>query len=118
MGSFERPNYVETGFWGVRADHPQHKPFMGALKDVYLSGLIFRLPQWHDCFALDYTRKRFEQAFLIRTVNFTKTLEGSGSHPISNSKLGRYIDHTKGPRKDLGHSPENKWHTQVINERS
>lgn len=109
MGSFQRPSYVETGFWGVRANHEQHKPFMTALKDVYLSGKIFKLPQWHDCFALDHTREAFTKAGLIQTTDLTKTLNGRGSHPIATSQLGKYICHLKGNRKSLGYSPENPW---------
>lgn len=113
MGSFERPSYVETGFWGVRADHPNHKAFMQSLMEVYTSGLIFRLPQWHDCFALDYTRCKFVQAGKIRAIDLTKSLNGRGTHVISTSELGRYVDHAKGKRKAIGYSPECKWHAQL-----
>ncbi len=112
MASFQRPSYVETGFWGVRADHERHQAFMTSLKDVYTSGLIFKLPQWHDCFALDYNRKWFE-AVGVKTTNLTETLNGKGSHVIVTSQLGKYIDHTKGPRKELGYSPECKWRAAV-----
>lgn len=113
MGSFQRSSYVETGFWGVRAGHDQHKAFMDALKDVYLSGTIFKLPQWHDCFALDFTRTLFEQEGRIRAVNLTKTLNGSGTHVMATSELGRYVDHCKGARKAHGYSPENRWHKKL-----
>jgi hypothetical protein len=117
MGCFQRPgSYTETGFWGVRADHPYHQKFMQAFKDVYLSGRIFTFPQWHDCYALDYVRSTFEMSGFIKTVNFTQTLRGKGNHPIARSQLGRYIDHCKGSRKDLGYSPENKWHAPSLQE--
>jgi hypothetical protein len=110
MGSFERPSYVETGLWGVRADHEHHKHFMRTLKSVYTSDLIFRMSQWHDCFALDYVRNEFEDKKLIRAVNWTETLNGRGTHVMATSEIGRWIDHTKGERKQLGYSPENRWH--------
>ena len=111
LGSFQRPSYVETGFWGVRADHPEHQDFMRFLKAVYTSGQIFKLPQWHDCFALDYTREKF--ADVAKAVDLTKTLGGKGSHPIATSELGRYIDHAKGGRKALGYSPECRLHAEI-----
>ena len=107
LGSFQRAHYVETGFWGVRADNEHHKDFMAAFKDVFLSGRIFKLPQWHDCFALDYCRELF--ADQVKAVDLTKTLNGRGNHPQATSELGRFIDHCKGARKELGVSPENRW---------
>ena len=111
LGSFQRPYYVETGFWGVRADHPEHRDFMNFLKAVYTSGQIFKFSQWHDCIALDYTREKFKD--VAKAVDLTKTLNGRGSHVIATSELGRWIDHCKGARKDKGYSPECRWHAEA-----
>jgi hypothetical protein len=47
-------------------------------------------------------------------VNLTHTLDGQGSHPMATSQLGKYLDHTKGARKALGYSPENKWRRDPV----
>lgn len=110
LASFQRPSYVETGFWCVRAKNVEHKAFMRALKDVYTSGHIYKLNHWHDCYALDYAR----EITRVRSVNLTKTLGGKGTHVIASSELGRFIDHTKGDRKVLGYSPECRWHRPLL----
>jgi hypothetical protein len=118
MGSFQRPQYVESGFWGVRANHEHHKAFMTYLKDIYTSGKIFKLPQWHDCYALDTTRQWFSGMGKIKAVNFTESLRGSypgtTGHVMATSQLGKYIDHCKGERKSLGYSPECSWRVPVL----
>lgn len=107
LGYFGRHRlYTETGFWGVRTRNEHHRDFMYALRQLYLSGAIFRLREWHDCMALDVVRASFCDAWrLVKCVNLSGEHERS-THPIVHSALGRYIDHTKGPRKDKGHSPE------------
>ena len=113
MGYYGRDKlYTETGFWGARADHRYHKKFMDAWKQVYLDGTVFKLPQWHDCMTLDFTRAHFETWGLMKNENLSAEYFRI-SHPMARSKLGRYIDHCKGPRKIEGFSPENPWREKM-----
>lgn len=103
------PPYTETGFILFDCSHPQHKKFVNAFRDVYVSGTIFKLPGWHDCYAFDHARQAFEG---FRCVGDGMT---GSTHPIVTSPLGEYIDHLKGPkRKRAGYSPESIWRSPVL----
>jgi hypothetical protein len=96
--------YTETGFLIFDPRKPQNRDFVAAYRNVYLSGRIFALPMWHDCYAFDEARKPFGE-FRSLTTDLTVM------HPIVVSPLGEYLDHLKGPRKDVGFSEEHpaKW---------
>lgn len=105
FGYFGRTNlYTETGFWGVRANHECHKPFMSALKNTYMSGEIFGLPWWTDCHVLDHVRNKLSPPSINLSGEFSKA-----THPMALHQIGKYIDHCKGKRKEKGISPENRW---------
>jgi len=91
--------YTETGFLIFDPRKEQNQRFVNAYRDVYLSGRIFALPQWHDCYAFDEARKNFGE---FRSLS----IDPGVMHPIVASPLGEYIDHLKGPRKNVGYSEE------------
>lgn len=110
VGYFDRPHlYPETGFIGFRANHECHKPFLKGFKNIYTSGEIFRMKEWHDAYV-------FGQWVRMSGV---KALSLSGeherhSHPMSQVQLAKYICHLKGPkRKKLGYSPENHFNDRL-----
>jgi ribosome modulation factor len=80
------------------------RPFLGAFEGMYLDGTIYYQPEWHDCVAFDFARKKFQERGM-RVFNLTPR-EYPTLHPMSASALAKYIDHTKGNRKKLGYSPE------------
>lgn len=96
--------YTETGLIVFNCDHPQHKQFLNAWKEWYLSGRFRKLPQWHDCTAFDAAMKQTGVPAFNLSGEHHKSM-----HPMAVTELGRYVDHTKGPRKELGYSPENKF---------
>ena len=100
VSCFDRKgSYPETGFIGFNHAHKDFQTFRKQYEDVYLSGEIFELTGWHDCYALQHA---------LRGIEFRNlSPEGEGvAHVIAKSDLSKFIDHTKGPRKQLGHSPE------------
>lgn len=106
LGAYQRQGmYSETGIFIVDCKHPQHKHFMDVYRDWYLSDKFKAFNTgWHDCIAFDYAIK-------VTGVPVTN-LSGEhfkSTHPQALSELGRYIDHCKGPRKEKGASPENKF---------
>ena len=108
IGNFDRtcPDapYTESGFVIVDASMKCNQAFMDAYRNVYLSGKIFDLPQWHDCYALDYVIHKMRN--IINPTSLSGALK-TELHPIVMSSLGEYLDHRKGPkRKELGFSPE------------
>lgn len=97
--------YTETGMWIMDCRSPEHRGFLDAWRDWYLSDKFVKLPQWTDCFTLDAT--------IRQTGVATFNLSGEHHdypHPMSVTELGKYIDHCKGPRKAKGYSIENKFH--------
>ena len=45
-----------TSFVGFNLDHPVSKSFWKIYREFYDHGLVFTLPQWHDCAVLDAIR--------------------------------------------------------------
>lgn len=107
MGLFKRTGYhSETGFWVMDCSHQRKKTFFDAWLAWFEEGAFKMLPEWHDCTTLDATVARFEKEGLIRTVSLSQGHERE-MHPLVLSDLGQFIDHLKGRRKTLTHSPEN-----------
>jgi hypothetical protein len=104
LAHFKREGwYTETGLWLMNCAHPQHKAFMDRWLQWFESGAFIKLHEWHDCTTLDATIKL--------TGVPTRSLSGEfdrDMHPMAKADFGRFVDHCKGARKALGHSPENE----------
>jgi hypothetical protein len=101
---FPQPDpYSECGFLGFNSHHPYLNDFLYEMENLYTSGEIFSLKEWHDSWLWDHVRKKYE----AKGVDF-KNISGSficTEHPFINSGLGNFFDHLKGPeRKKIGHS--------------
>lgn len=96
--------YSECGFLGFHLKHNQFKDFINRIINIYKSGEIFSLEQWHDSWIWDYVRMEFEN----ESGTKFKDISGNGynhEHVYINSGLEEYFDHLKGPvRKKTGHS--------------
>jgi hypothetical protein len=77
-------SYSETGFLGFRL--PAARSFFRKLADIYLTGSLYRLSQWHDSWAID---------FAIRSATTLLCHNHNGSWPFG------WSDHLKGKRKEL-----------------
>jgi hypothetical protein len=97
--------HSECGFVGYNLDHPQTMPFLRELTDVYVSGRVFGLAEWHDSWVFDWLRSKM----MVATHDIPHKSKG---HPFINSELGLYMDHLKGARKIQGRT--NK-HEQASN---
>lgn len=95
--------YSECGFLSFNLANPATRQFINAVTDLYRSGELFALDEFHDSFAWDWVRKKYEQdGFMFLNISDPTR---RNSHPFVNSLLGRYFDHLKGPaRKSLGKS--------------
>ena len=98
--------YTETGFIGFNMEHECMKDFIEHYRNLYVNDTVYDLPFQTDCHTYDNTRK-------IMTNNFTddyyekKLGDGGPSHIMARDKLIHdYLDHRKGKRKKLEHSPE------------
>lgn len=94
--------YSECGFLYFNMKHPQIKNYAREMKRMYDEDLIYNLPEQHDSYVWDYVRKQFESKG-VKNYNIGDT---KGGHVQARSILGSIYDHTKGPRKLKGRSPE------------
>lgn len=99
-------HYTETGMWIVNCAHPEHRAFMDTWLNWFETDAFKRLPEWHDCTTLDATLRLFERDGRITTKSLSGEFERD-MHPMAKADIGRYVDHCKGARKELGRSPEN-----------
>lgn len=90
--------HTECGFLAFRL--PQALPLIEAWEQLYSSGDIFKLDEWHDSYAFDVARGAFP-------LDMGRDLTPGGyGHVWCDSPLAALFDHLKGDRKRLGHSPE------------
>jgi hypothetical protein len=82
--------YSEAGFYMVNL-RAGGKWLAGNFADLYLSGDVFELEQWHDSWVLDW---------VIRVGAYRAvSLSGNGAatnNPLANGPLGKWFDHVKG----------------------
>ncbi len=91
--------YTETGFIGYNANHPIASKFIKNYLNLYVTGVNFTMPGWHDCYGFDAIRR---QVFgdTNEFINLAEGLPHGTMHPFVNSICGKYMDHRKGKRKD------------------
>jgi len=91
--------YPECGFYMLNLRNPLTAHLIREWKDLYLSGRLFHLPEWHDSYVLEQ---------LVKTLKCpAHSISGAGEsthHPFINGPLGAVMDHMKGVRKDAGRS--------------
>jgi len=109
--------HSECGWVAYNKRHQDLSQFMQQWRDLYMTGAIFDLREFHDSFVFDELRKRF-QSQGTQFHNLSPVLPGKGpGHPFIASQLGQYMDHMKGSkRKALGHSlPDDYQRNQGLN---
>ena len=95
--------YSECGFLYFNLNHPKTKMYARYMRYLYNADLIYKLKQQHDSWVWDHARVKMEKKFNIKNHNIGDDLLG---HVQARSVLGAIYDHTKGPRKVEGRSPE------------
>ena len=114
----KKPLLVLNGYSSLNTPSPHHRPLLEKyfdveiydhtknyaeqMKKMYDEDLIYKIPEQHDSYVWDYVRKEFENR---GTKNFNIG-DGKPGHVQARSILGVVYDHTKGPRKLKGRSPE------------
>lgn len=103
--------YPECGFLMFRL--PKARPLLKALEETYTSGAIFKMRETHDSFVIQQV---FEPAqrrgeIMIHSLSGSRGIVNRG-HPWVASPLAACLDHLKGARKEIGHTPEREipWH--------
>lgn len=95
-------HYSECGFLYWNLKHKDTLTYAHRMRSLYDTDTIYKLKEQHDSFIWDYARKEFE----TRGTKNHNIGDGKLGHVQSRSILGTIYDHTKGPRKLKGRSPE------------
>lgn len=93
----------ETGFIGFNYQHPLCENFLKIEENTLFSGIIFAQDNWWDMACFDWSREAFWAYSPIAKESFVdlaKDLPRGTMHPFINSRLGAYMDHKKGARKN------------------
>jgi hypothetical protein len=99
--------WPECGFYGINLRHPTGQEFLKQFEAVYedAENGIFRMEEWHDSFVFEEVRKKIQKKSNgARFYNISGDLINGEGHPFINSNLGKYFDHLKGDRKQIGKS--------------
>jgi len=84
-----------TSFVGFNTDHEDHPRFLKAFEDIYLSGGVFKLQEWHDAYVFQHLLNETG----VKAKNLCQNIRmAAGSRNVFDMvfKFGR---HKKGNRK-------------------
>jgi len=101
-----RPKYhSECGWVAYNNRHKDTQQFATEWRNLYMSGELFNLKEYHDSYVFDVLRKQYQEKG-TQFYNLSPDLPGKGpGHPFIASELGTVMDHMKGARrKELGNS--------------
>jgi hypothetical protein len=101
-------SHPECGFMIFNCEDPVHFPFMNALRHVYESKQVLKMPETHDSFVIQQIAQDFERRGLMQTPHNLSGEHNRYHHPFIRCELGSRMDHMKGPRKKLGGSPQSE----------
>ncbi|PRD41100.1 hypothetical protein C5748_23615 [Phyllobacterium phragmitis] len=108
-----RFTHSECGFMRFDMSRPNAGKFFEIMQNMYSSGEIYTLNEWHDSFVFDVVRSTASAAGLIDAVSISA--EAVSRHPFIHSPLGQYMDHLKGDqRKQRGKSSTRDWGNEVF----
>ena len=108
--------WPECGFYGINLRTKPGKWFLKKFESVYedAENGIFKMEEWHDSFVFEEVRKKVaDKHEAYPFLNISGDLINGEGHPFINSDLGKYFDHLKGDRKDIGKS--NKPNDLIVN---
>lgn len=104
-------SWPECGFYGLNLNSIICVEFLKEFERMYENAEngIFKLDEWHDSYVFGHLLKKYKR-YHNNVFDYTSNIEikgaktGGGGHPLINTELGKWIDHMKGERKNLGKS--------------
>lgn len=103
--------WPECGFYGLNLKHGACTEFLERFEAMYedAENGMFKLVEWHDSFIFGHilnNMKTLRPDVLDYSAEMylREAKSGGGGHPLINTKLGKWIDHMKGDRKNQGKS--------------
>lgn len=103
VGCLQRRNYSECGFVAYNLRHPDCAAFLADFERYYTEDRFFAEREFHDSWLFDQARLRAERRG-ARSHDISEGIGQRAAHVLINSRLGRFMDHMKGDRKDAGQS--------------
>ena len=103
--------WPECGFYGLNLKTDAAQEFLAEFERVYQDAEngIFRMEEWHDSYVFEEVRKKIQHKHSrVPFFNISGDLINGEGHPMINSDLGKYFDHLKGDRKEVGKSNKPK----------
>lgn len=105
--------WPECGFYGINLRYKTARNFVQEFESYYENADdgIFSLDEWHDSYVFGHILSKFRSEN-PRVWDYTRDTvlqtakTGGGGHPLINTRLGAWIDHLKGNRKELGKSKQ------------
>lgn len=95
--------YPECGFFMLRTGHQAHSQFTHYLRYIYEHGDVFKLPQTHDSFVIEYLiRNGIRDGWIEPPVSLSGPVGYKSSDPFSYSALAAKMTHLKGKKKYEG----------------
>lgn len=87
--------HSECGFVAYNMKDPAMGPaLISRMIEIYTSGQIYNLSEWHDSFLFDHVRKEMEAA---KSSFKNLTHKSTSFNVFLDSPLARYMEHWKGP---------------------
>ena len=99
--------WPECGFYGINLKTDAGQDFLKEFERVYedAENGIFKMEEWHDSFVFEEVRKEIQAKHSkVPFLNISGDVVNGEGHPFINCDLGKYFDHLKGDRKELGKS--------------
>lgn len=91
--------HSEIGFWGGTVNE-RSRWFAHEFAEMYRSGRVFDLSQWHSAWVFDAVMDEFKPRYPnARVNNLTADIERHGQ-PFEITPLAKYMTHYKGRRKE------------------
>ena len=103
--------WPECGFYGMNLKDSVCQDFLKEFERMYedADNGMFLLDEWHDSFIFGHIVNIMKQRHpnvldYSAEMYLREAKSGGGGHPLINTKLGKWIDHMKGDRKNQGKS--------------
>ena len=103
--------WPECGFYGMNLKDSVCQDFLKEFERMYedAENGMFLLDEWHDSFIFGHIVNQMKQRHpnvldYSAEMYLREAKSGGGGHPLINTKLGKWIDHMKGDRKNRGKS--------------
>jgi len=95
LGRTSSWDHSECGFIAYATGHPVPIRFIQDMWELYNTGKVFRLKEWHDSYVFDWLAGEQYGPWHKTFLDLSEGIDDM--HPWPHTVLGKYMDHHKGP---------------------